>query len=378
MNDATKTKYVLVHENRDLVRALRPEMLTRRGVNLTLFATGSQAIERAGERAPALCVTPLNLPDMAGRDLAARIRDLYGKVPVVAVLTDEDVSNRVQVPEIFSNYLVLPVDPNSVRILVARLMGLRLRAAERFPIRVRVYTDEYLGTTMDLSSTGMLVRADREMPQGAEVELKFALPGSADRMQVRARVARVDHETVRPQVAVALEFDPGTFHARKELDAYISSLVAGRTFHWTFNTAGAVVVSLGGRLKDPSDLLELSSHMEGPATLDLSGLSRIDTRCRDVWQSWLRGLDRGQGVPISTLSYELAVEAADDPGLMKHGVIGSIMVPHVCDACGLENLVAIAVPERPDDSADPVTCPKCGGVMVPDEVIPAVGKQPSE
>ncbi len=365
---------ILAYEDRELVRALRPEVLTKRGAVLRLFATAKQALDRASEAQPDILFAPLELPDLPGATLAERLHSLFGReyVPAVAVLRREDPAAQAPLPSPFEARLLLPTDDRTVATLLARLVGLRLREAERFPIRVRVFTDEYVGTTVDLSVAGMLVRTEKELPEDQTVELKFALPGSARRLQVPARVVRTDRETFRPHLGIALRFEPVSFPLRKELESYIASLVAGRTFHWTFVAeARGAVLQLRGRLTDPRDLLELSSHLSGPVRLDLSRFVKVHERAAKVWKSWLRGLDTGRGVPVTVASYELARQTADEPDLFERLRIQAVALPHVCEQCGLEEELPVPVSGPPPER----TCPQCGGRMEPDEPMPTLPKQ---
>ena len=366
MTENGHRRHVLAYESKELIRALRPEVLTKRGAVLRLFATGKQALDRAAETEPDILFTPMELPDMSGAALADRIHALYGKerVPAVAVFHSDDPSASEPLRPPFRASLVLPADEKTVSILLARLMGLRLREAERFPIRVRVFTDEYVGTTVDLSATGMLVRTTKEMPVGQSVDLKFALPGSPRRIQVPARVVRVDKETFRPQVGVALSFEPVSFPLRKEIESYIASLVAGRTFHWTIHVDDdGAVLELSGRLTEPRDLLELSEHLSGPVRLDLAKLIKIHPRCENVWKHWLRGLNTGEGIPVRVVSFELARQIQEKPELFEGLKIEAVGLPYVCDQCGLETELPVPVSQQPQTKV----CPECGGPLEPDE-----------
>ncbi len=361
-------QYVFAFEDKRLVRALRPQLLLRRGIVLRLYANGTQALERAADATPRICFAPLDLPDMQGKDLARRLKELQGDVPVVAVLDDAQFSRNPRIPSEFDANLILPADERTVGTLLGRVMGLKLRDAERFPIRVRVFSDEYMGVTTDLSSTGLFVRATKALPVDTEVEIKFALPGSAERIQVNARVVRVDEGTYRPEYGLALQFNPLSFPRRKEIDAYIASLTAGRTFQWRFSSQdGLAVLELSGRLTAPGDLLELSDHLQGPVALDLSRLTRILGPCEEVWKSWLRGMDRGAGVTVLSVSHDLALEMQGKPDLFEHCRVQQIWLPHVCEDCGLE----MPKPVPADKDVPPAsTCPQCNGKLVADEDIP--------
>ena len=69
----------------------------------------------------------------------------------------------------FADVVDLPAAPGTLSLLVARLLGVPLREDERFAVRVHVFGsagegDEYLGTSIDLSENGMLLKAKRDVP----------------------------------------------------------------------------------------------------------------------------------------------------------------------------------------------------------------------
>ncbi len=360
-------EFVFAFEDKRLVRALRPQLLLRRGIVLRLYATGAQALKRAGDVPPRICFAPLELPDMIGRDLAARLKELQGDVPVVAVLNDSDLARSPKLPPEFDAHLVLPADERTVGILLGRVMGLKLRDAERFPIRVRVFSDEYMGVTTDLSSTGLFVRTKKSLPLDTDVEIKFALPRSSERIQVNARIVRIDAHTYHPEFGLALQFSPLSFPKRKQIDAYIASLTSGRTFRWKFAAQkGEAVVELAGRLTAPGDLLELSNHIQGPLSLDLSRLTKVSDACRDVWKSWIKGMDKGAGVRVLAVSHDLALQMEKEPSLFDHCRVHQVWLPHVCDDCGLEMPRAVPAGKEPTGEI----CPQCKGKLQADEPMP--------
>lgn len=65
------------------------------------------------------------------------------------------------------------------------------RARAEWPVAIEAFDGRVIpGEVVDVSTSGMRVRAQAELPVGAAVTLRVALPQGADRLEVVARVAR--------------------------------------------------------------------------------------------------------------------------------------------------------------------------------------------
>ena len=117
-----------------------------------------------------------------------------------------------------------------------------LREDERFAVRVHVFAadgseatdspESYIGTSVDLSENGMLLKARKTAPAGSVLGVRFALPGRTDELSLRGRVVRADDTTFAPQHALALAFENVTAADRAALREYLRVLIGGRPFRW--------------------------------------------------------------------------------------------------------------------------------------------------
>ena len=370
--EAQTTRHILCPNDKDILAALEPRILHRRGIKVHPFVEGKEALELAREIPPSLCITRQSMEDMEARDLAARLHEMHGEefLPLVLLIGENESDPGPLDPRYFAGSLPLPPDAKTLSVLLGKLMGVHLREAERFPIRVRVFSDEYVGTTLDLSSKGMLVRTDKAMEPSSTVEIRFALPGSSRRLAVEAQVVRSDKKLLAPDVAVAFRFTPLPFSQRQHLESYISSLVSGRTFGWDKSINGdRTYLRLSGRLRNSDDLLELAAETVGPVELNLTDLKKIDPSCFDTWRGWLRGLCQiERPVSISSVSYTLGQQFSRDPALFEGASVRSVAAAHVCEECEAERI--FPVPVTSDARPPSHECPVCGGQMSLDEPIP--------
>lgn len=380
-----KPPLVLLFEEPSVTEALDLDLLQNRGVRVKRFSSGRQALTLAGDRAPRLCLVPMELPDMQARELAARLGELFGPehVSVVALLREGTAEDGPVDPAWFAASALLPARVRAMQVLMDRFVGVRLRRAERFPIRVGVFADEVPGTTLDLSTTGVKIRADRPLDVGSRVELKFSLPGSAESVTAAGRVVRVDTRTWAPQAAVAIQFESLGPGETRRLEDYISSLIGGRTFRWHVEEQeeqeekrdreepqkGSVAVLIGS-LRRTDDLQDLAVELSGPVRLDLGRLKKIEWKCLDDWQAWLTRLDAENGpLTIDQIHFDLALQSTTDRRVLAGFTVRTVQVPHVCENCG----AAEPRPVNVGNAAPEPPCSRCGGVMTADEEIPPLG-----
>ena len=368
-----KPPLVLLFEEPSVTEAMDLDLLRNRGVRVKRFSSGRQALTLAGDRAPRLCLVPMELPDMQARELAARLGELFGPehVSVVALLREGTAEDGPVDPAWFAASALLPARVRAMQVLMDRFVGVRLRRAERFPIRVGVLADEVPGTTLDLSTTGVKIRTDRPLDVGSRVELKFSLPGSADPVAAAGRVVRVDTRTWAPKAAVAIQFESLGSGETRRLEDYIASLMEGRTFRWHVEEPeggqGGSVAVLSGSLRRTDDLQDLAAELTGPVRLNLGRLKKIERNCLDDWQAWLKRLNEEKGpLVIDRIHFDLALHAASDRRFLAGFAVRTVQVPHVCDQCGAAEHLPVTI----GDPTSEYPCSRCGGVMTADEEIP--------
>lgn len=114
---------ILVVDDEPAIRRLLSAGLSTQGYQVSLAATGKEAISLAeAETPPDLVILDLGLPDMSGRDLLARWRAAGRTVPVVILSSRTDESGIVEALELGADdYITKPFGMNELlaRIRVA-------------------------------------------------------------------------------------------------------------------------------------------------------------------------------------------------------------------------------------------------------------------
>ena len=118
------TKRILVVEDNDLNRKLFCDVLQAGGFAVEAVADGHLAIERARDFFPNLVVMDIQLQDVSGLDLIARLKDdaQLAEVPVLAVTAYAGKGDQERIRELGAEgYLAKPV---SIGPFMAAVRGL--------------------------------------------------------------------------------------------------------------------------------------------------------------------------------------------------------------------------------------------------------------
>ena len=123
---------VLVVEDKASLRAMLEEMLAAEGWTITGVGTGSAAIERlkAGERVDVV-LTDWRLPGADGLEVLDAARSVDPALPVIVMTAFGSIETAVDAMKRGADdFITKPVDPDLLRLLVARAIERRARGRE--------------------------------------------------------------------------------------------------------------------------------------------------------------------------------------------------------------------------------------------------------
>ena len=132
MGSESRPKVLYVDDNHDVADS-SADLLRIVGFDVRAAYDGPAALAVAREFAPDLCLLDLNMPAMAGDELARRLREQAAGRPVlfVAVTAMSNDESRDRTHDAgFRLHLVKPVDPHDLLRIVDELWQV-LQAAER-------------------------------------------------------------------------------------------------------------------------------------------------------------------------------------------------------------------------------------------------------
>jgi len=224
------TRTILLLDPVTLFLRFEETILHRREWRILTARTGRQALSVLEREHVDLLIMDHALPDMAGEDLVASIRKApRTRATSILVLTARGAEGQVErCLENGANGVAFK--PVSRQILCARAEDL-LHVAARRHVRtlVRVTVDgshdgrSFFGNTVNVSAGGMLLQTGLDIPLGATLDVRFALPGDAAPIAVRARVVRVGQGGVEEGVAHGLIFEGLSDTERERIDRFVGS-----------------------------------------------------------------------------------------------------------------------------------------------------------
>jgi len=350
-------KHIVASHNPELARDFDRDLLRRRDLTLSTGRSAAEVLARVRAGAD-ICFVDRILPEGDATLVLDALRDdkHTENLPVVLVTAVGAPPSDVLDARArgFDDVVELPAAPGALSLMVARLLGLPLREDERFAVRVHVFDshagpdatltdDGYLGTSLDLSEHGMLLKAKRDVPPGTELTLRFALPARGGELTLRARVLRSDGKTEPPAKLLALSFDSPTPVERTALREYLTALIGGRPFMWQVTLEdGRQVVSLYGVLRGDSDLEALHS-LQGDVWFRLRDFRRIGSDSVQRWIEFVRKLGDVKRLRLLECPSAFIHQANLIPNLLERQEVVSFFAPYACQACGLDEKKLIDV-----------------------------------
>ncbi|HEY3357116.1 MAG TPA: serine/threonine-protein kinase [Polyangia bacterium] len=214
-----------------------------------------------------------------------------------------------------------------------------LRRAERAPGRLAVYSDGYLGTTLDLSAVGALIQTSRRMTPGTAVAMTLAVPGTVGLLSLTARVVRLVELSRGAGANLAVEFEPAA-ETRAALEWYVAWVRGNRPFGWRVLAApDGTVVPMFGSLTEFAELepvLAALGDARGRVALNLRDLRRMNSVAVGSWIRFVVALGKHARVVLEECSVPFLETALLVPTLVFGTTVASFYLPSYCPGCGEE------------------------------------------
>lgn len=215
------------------------------------------------------------------------------------------------------------------------------------------------GETVDISTSGALIRSIRSVPVGARGQLE--LDGDPE-LRFPVTVLRVDPETYRPMYGIGVQFGPLTPEARGFLSEHSS---------WRISQVdGQSVVRMQTGFTEATNFASLLSSIPGDVVFDLSGVRQISSMGVKKWVYFLERLGNQRRVTFAKCSPPFVQQASMIGNFLGQGKVRSVLVPYSCPDCGAERESEVELGDGGSaDLEDILPCEGCGGEMELD-VIP--------
>ncbi|MAT65574.1 MAG: sigma-54-dependent Fis family transcriptional regulator [Gammaproteobacteria bacterium] len=169
MNEAT----VLIVEDDPALRDALCDTLSVAGYRASAAGDGRAALELLARESVAMVVSDVNMPELDGHQLLARIRDSQPGLPVVLMTAYGTVQKAVEAMRAgAADYLLKPFDANALVELVRRYLP-EAAAADEGVVAQEARTRELLGLAERVANTDATVMITGESGTGKEVFARY-------------------------------------------------------------------------------------------------------------------------------------------------------------------------------------------------------------
>jgi anti-anti-sigma regulatory factor len=136
---------------------------------------------------------------------------------------------------------------------------------------------------------------------------------------------------------------------------------------------GRLVVQLKGEINENADFSELRKLMQGDVDLELEGVTRINSCGVREWVNFVRTLDEVKSLRFSRCSPTVVLQLNTIYNFRGAAKVKSFLAPYVCEVCHVDEYKLLDVRDHfaergPHASVPAFRCPRCGGVMMFDEL----------
>ena len=203
--DNRVVKKVLIVENSRPLLEQEQSILSNRNLQVFTAASGQEALVIHKNEKVDLIVSRLDMPGTSGDSLCSLVRndDTLKKVSFIMVC-DNTPGDLERCQKCGANsYVIRPVDPAVLLEKASQLISIPQRTGIRVLIKVSVRSDiknqPFFCTSVNISTSGILLEVDKAAPGGEILTCSFFIPGS-DSIAAHGEIMRMG------------EVSPGTYH----------------------------------------------------------------------------------------------------------------------------------------------------------------------
>lgn len=238
-------------------------------------------------------------------------------------------------------------------------------------------TGAYLGSSIDLSLQGMLLRAARPLALDERLPLRILLPGRSTEVTAIGRVVRLDPTTYAPELGAALFFEQLSDEARQQIADLFAAAAAGRGFHYRIEPGEqdqGLLISLSGVLNATVDLTPLK-QLRGELDFKLRDFRRISSDSIQSWLDFVRSLTGASRIRLHECPIAFVQQANAISNLLDNTQVVSFFAPYVCRGCHRDKEILLDVARDLTDAAGqlvrrppPRRCDDCGQELAFDDI----------
>jgi CheY-like chemotaxis protein len=186
---------VLIADDLKFFLEVEKTFLQRGGFNVLTAESGQKAIEIAAQEKPHLILLDLEMPQMDGAAACAAMRKdpLLTDTPIILMSATGTPENRERCLKAgCTEFVVKPQKPEELLGLVARILTVRKREADRITVIFNVTgthgARQVVGQARNLAVGGLLLETSAPLSVGSVLSLEFFLPKIRYAVKVKAEV----------------------------------------------------------------------------------------------------------------------------------------------------------------------------------------------
>lgn len=219
-------KVLLINPDIDSLARYRT-ILDRDDIEIFTATTAQDGIRIHQREKVDLLLVVLDLPDMGGDELCARIRQeqVLRRVSTIIICRDrpEEIKRAEKCGA--NARLVRPFKLAQLDECVGKLLAVRERQDCRVFVKVQVFNEQgsggLFGTTVNISVSGLMIESDEHLAVGDQVTCMFLLPGSS-RIMATGEIVRTARK-FRGLNEYGIRFISLDPHSREEIEQFISA-----------------------------------------------------------------------------------------------------------------------------------------------------------
>ena len=224
-------KVMLVEEARPYLE-LQRTFLARHNVSIVEARDNEATLDRVRSERPRVAVIDVLGPDRTGLALCREIKDdpVACLVPVVLLVEPADAGAAEAAGA--DGLVQKPIRMREFLDTVRRFVHLKERRSPRVPANLRfIYRwDDQTGQAFsrEISAYGAFLKTDRQVPEGAVLDLRFHLPGELDEIRCRG-VVRRRHGLEAPLASgpgLGVEFEDVEPEAHLRFQRYVDQMAS--------------------------------------------------------------------------------------------------------------------------------------------------------
>ena len=171
---------ILVVDDEASARSGLSKLLSQEGYTVETAADGLLALEVIAEKAPALIITDLKMPNLDGMGLLAKLREQNLNIPAIVTTAFGEVSVAVQAMRAGAeDYLTKPIDFDALLLAVERTLQRREVAAEAENLRRQLRARDEVGLEGLIGTSPVMQRVYAMTKQVAPARATVLITGES-------------------------------------------------------------------------------------------------------------------------------------------------------------------------------------------------------